>query len=148
VSVDYFHTLGIPLLAGREFTDADTKGSPKVAVVNEAFARKFNLGDRVIGKHMALGAGTNKALDIEIVGLARDAKYDEVSRPAAAAIRDALPAGGHGCAHLLREGGLSNTRGDLGRSRRSCGGSTPIFPSAIFGRWRIRFGTTRAAIER
>jgi predicted permease len=82
VGADYFHTLGIQIIAGREFTDADTKGLPKVAVVNEAFARKFNLVDRVIGKHMALGAGTNKPLDIEIVGLVRDAKYDEVREPA------------------------------------------------------------------
>ena len=82
VGVDYFRTLGIPLLAGREFTDADIKGSPQVAVVNEAFARKFNLVDRVIGKRMALGAGTNRPLDIEIVGLVRDAKYDEVRDPA------------------------------------------------------------------
>src|SRR5688572_1855562 len=82
VGVNYFSTLGIPLLAGREFTDADAKGSPQVAVVNEAFARKFNLVDRVIGTRMALGAGTNKPLDIEIVGLVRDAKYDEVRDPA------------------------------------------------------------------
>jgi predicted permease len=82
VGADYFLTLGIPILAGREFTDADTKGSPKVAVVNEAFVRKFNLANRVIGTRMALGAGTNKALDIEIIGLVRDAKYDEVRDPA------------------------------------------------------------------
>jgi predicted permease len=82
VGVDYFRTLGIPVLAGREFTDADTKGAPRVAVVNEAFARKFNLVDRVVGTRMALGAGTNKSLDIEIVGLVRDAKYDEVRDPA------------------------------------------------------------------
>jgi predicted permease len=82
VGANYFRTLGIPILAGREFTDVDTKGSPKVAVVNEAFARKFNLVDRVVGTHMALGAGTNKPLDIEIVGLVRDAKYDEVREPA------------------------------------------------------------------
>jgi hypothetical protein len=37
----YFRTLGIPLLAGREFTIADAAGAPKVAIVNEAFARKF-----------------------------------------------------------------------------------------------------------
>jgi predicted permease len=82
VGANYFFTLGIPLLVGREFTDADTKGSPRVAVVNEAFARKFNLVDRVVGTRMALGAGTNKPLDIEIVGLVRDAKYDEVRDPA------------------------------------------------------------------
>jgi putative ABC transport system permease protein len=82
VGANYFRTLGIPILAGREFTDVDTKGSPKVAVVNEAFARKFNLVDRAVGTHMALGAGTNKPLDIEIVGLVRDAKYDDVRDPA------------------------------------------------------------------
>jgi predicted permease len=82
VGINYFRTLGIPLLAGREFTDADTKGSPQVAVVNEAFARKFNLGDQVVGKRMALGARTNTQLDIEIVGLVRDAKYDQVRDPA------------------------------------------------------------------
>jgi predicted permease len=82
VGINYFRTLGIPLLAGREFTDADTKGSPHVAVVNEAFARKFNLVDQVVGKRMALGAGLNTPLDIEIVGLVRDAKYDQVRDPA------------------------------------------------------------------
>jgi predicted permease len=82
VGANYFRTLGIPLLAGREFTDADTKGSPQVAVVNEAFARKFNLVDRVVGKRMALGADPSKPLDIEIVGLVRDAKYDQVRDPA------------------------------------------------------------------
>jgi predicted permease len=82
VGADYFRTLGIPLIAGREFTDEDARGSPQVAVVNEAFARKFNLVDRVVGKRMALGADTNQPLDIEIVGLVRDAKYDEVRDPA------------------------------------------------------------------
>ena len=76
-SVDYFRTLGIPLLAGREFTAADSGTSARVAVVNEAFARKFNLGSRTIGTRFALGRG-NRALDIEIVGLVRDAKYNEV----------------------------------------------------------------------
>ena len=77
-SIDYFRALGIPLLAGREFTRADAEGSPKVAVVNEAFARKFNLGSQVVGKRLAMGAGGNRPLDIEIVGLVRDAKYSQV----------------------------------------------------------------------
>jgi predicted permease len=82
VGANYFRTLGIPLLAGREFSDADTRGSPQVAVVNEAFARKFNLVGRVVGTRMALGSDTSKPLDIEIVGLVRDAKYDQVRDPA------------------------------------------------------------------
>ena len=79
VSSDYFRTVGIDLLAGREFTRSDATDRPKVAIVNEAFVRKFNLGARgALGAHLARGAGNNKALDIEIVGVVRDAKYDEV----------------------------------------------------------------------
>ncbi len=81
-SLDYFRTLGIPMLAGREFTRADGPDAPKVAIVNEAFARKFNLGSQVIGKRLAMGAGGNRPLDIQIVALVRDAKYSEVREPA------------------------------------------------------------------
>jgi predicted permease len=79
---DYFRTLGIPLLVGREFSRADGPSAPKVAIVNEAFARKFKLGTQPIGKRIALGSGDNKALDIEIIGLVRDAKYSDVREPA------------------------------------------------------------------
>ncbi len=83
-SLEYFRTLGIPMLAGREFTLADGPQAPKVAIVNEAFARKFNLGSHVIGKRLAMGSGGNRPLDIEIVALVRDAKYSEVREPAPA----------------------------------------------------------------
>jgi predicted permease len=76
----YFSTLGIPLLAGREFTRADTLGASKVAIVNEAFAKKFNLGHDVVGRQMSndRGAGTAPALNIAIVGLVKNAKYSSV----------------------------------------------------------------------
>jgi len=54
-----------------------------VAIVNEAFAKKFNLGRDVIGKHMSDSSHTESAsevLDIEIVGFVRDAKYSQVKR--------------------------------------------------------------------
>jgi predicted permease len=73
----YFQTLGVPLLSGREFTRADAKGAPKVAIVNEEFAKKFNLGRGAVGKRMSTSSLGGK-LDIEIVGLARNAKYSEV----------------------------------------------------------------------
>jgi predicted permease len=76
VGPDYFKALGIKLLAGREFTTADEKGRPKVAVVNEAFAKKFGLGRDVVGKRIS--ESDTGALDIEIVGLAQNAKYSEV----------------------------------------------------------------------
>jgi predicted permease len=76
----YFQTLGMPLLAGREFTRADTMGAPKVAVVNEAFAKKFNLGRDAVGKHMGDNDGPNAKLTMEIVGLVQNAKYSDVKK--------------------------------------------------------------------
>jgi len=75
-STEYFRTLGMPLLAGRDFTSNDIDGAPQVAIVNESFARKFKLTDP-IGRRMAMGRG-NKPLDIRIVGLVADAKYSSV----------------------------------------------------------------------
>jgi predicted permease len=78
INPGYFRALGIPLVSGREFTAADSPGTPKVAIVNEAFAKKFNLGREAVGKHMALGGGTT--LDVEIVGLVQNAKYSQVKQ--------------------------------------------------------------------
>jgi predicted permease len=76
----YFRTLGIPLLAGREFTRADAIGAAKVAIVNEAFAKKFNLGRDAVGKRMMNDSRANAKLEIEIVGLVQNAKYSEVKQ--------------------------------------------------------------------
>jgi predicted permease len=74
----FFHTLGIPLLAGREFSATDTREAPAVAIVNEAFARRFGLDPRtVVGARMAVGRGRTD-LDMEIVGLVRDANHTQV----------------------------------------------------------------------
>jgi predicted permease len=75
VGAGYFKTFGVPLLAGRDFTVSDASMAPRVAIVNEAFAKKFNLGRQVVGKHMSIG---NDSLNIEIVGLAKDSKYSSV----------------------------------------------------------------------
>ena len=83
IGPSYFRTLGVPLLAGREFTRADAAGTPKVVIVNEQFAKKFNLGRNAVGKRVGYGRGSGSALDVEIVGLVRDAKYSEV--------KDAVP---------------------------------------------------------
>ena len=76
----YFQTLGMPLIAGREFTRADTMGAPKVVIVNEAFAKKFNLSrDTVVGKHIGDG-GSDEKLTMEIVGFVQNAKYSDVKK--------------------------------------------------------------------
>ncbi len=74
----YFRTLGIPMIAGREFTATDGLTSPKVAIVNEAFVRKFSPAQTALGKRMQQGAGGKN--DVEIVGIVKDAKYSEVKR--------------------------------------------------------------------
>jgi predicted permease len=73
VGPGYFQTVGMTLLSGREFTRADTERAPKVAIVNQAFAKKFNLLPNPVGKHIG-----RKALDTEIVGFVRDAGYSNV----------------------------------------------------------------------
>ena len=81
VSPGFFRTVGIPLIAGREFTRGDIAGAGNVAIVNEAFAKKFNLGHDVVGKHIGTDSEESKRkLDIEIVGFAQDAKYSDVKR--------------------------------------------------------------------
>jgi predicted permease len=74
VGSDYFKTVGIPLLTGREFTENDRLGTPQVAIVNESFVRKFRI-DSPIGRRMAFGRTTGPSLPIEIVGVVRDARY-------------------------------------------------------------------------
>ena len=78
VGPGYFRTLGIPLLAGRGITAADTLDAPRVAVVNEAFAEKFGLGRDAVGRRMSQSVGNAVELDTEIVGLVEDSKYSEV----------------------------------------------------------------------
>jgi predicted permease len=71
----YFSTMGIPLMAGREFTAADTAMAPKVAIINQAFAR-FYFGDQnPLGK--LIGPGGSKA-EYSIVGVTRNAKYRDM----------------------------------------------------------------------
>ena len=79
VGPGYFKTMSIPLMMGREFTRADAFGAPKVGIVNQAFVKKFNLGDAPMGKRFGRG-GRNDKPDIEIVGVVQDAKYSDVKR--------------------------------------------------------------------
>jgi predicted permease len=73
VGAGYFSAMGIPLIAGREFTAADMASSPKVSVINQTMARYFFGNANPLGRH--LGYGPGKAKDVEIVGVVRDSKY-------------------------------------------------------------------------
>jgi predicted permease len=76
VGPGFFDTLAQPLLAGRDFTVKDLAGAPRVAIVNETLTRYFFGAENPIGHH--IGWGRDKTPDIEIVGVARNAKMSSL----------------------------------------------------------------------
>ena len=89
VSPGYFRTMGIPLVAGRDFDDRDARfesldpnpnlpPSYKVAIVNESYAKHY-FGERSpIGRHIGFGVNPGTKTPIEIIGVVKDAKYTGV----------------------------------------------------------------------
>jgi putative ABC transport system permease protein len=71
VSTDYFKSLAIPLVTGRDFNDQDRLGSPKVVVINEKMAKYFFGDSNPIGKRI----GLDEVPDVTIVGVVKDAQY-------------------------------------------------------------------------
>jgi predicted permease len=78
IGPDYFSTMGIPLIQGREFGPSDTATSPKVAIINEAMALRFFANRSPIGSKFTFGSGDKVHPDIEIVGVAKDSKHATV----------------------------------------------------------------------
>jgi predicted permease len=78
VGPNYFATMGIPLLRGREFTESDGSATPKVAIINEAMARRFFANREPVGSHFAFGGGSRVRPDIEIVGVVKNSKHSSV----------------------------------------------------------------------
>ena len=78
VGPGYYKTMGIQVLSGREFTPSDQLGATKVAIVNEAFAKKFGLGREAVGKYMS--SGGSDSLNVQIIGLVKDASYNDVKQ--------------------------------------------------------------------
>ncbi len=72
VGLNYFSTMGIPLIAGRTFTAQDKKDAPPVAIINETFARRFWPGQSAVGRRFRTGS---EGPLIEVIGVARDGKY-------------------------------------------------------------------------
>lgn len=81
VGPTYFRTMGMPLVAGREFIEADGATAPKVAVINEAMAKYFYSGENPIGRRFGVGGGS--PTDIEIVGVVKDGKEADLRADAA-----------------------------------------------------------------
>jgi predicted permease len=77
VTPEYFRTMRIPVVSGRDFTDTDRDGSLPVAIVNEAFAQRYWPGEDAIGKRFDGGGGRL----LSIVGVVKNGKYEKVDDP-------------------------------------------------------------------
>ena len=76
ISADYFHAAGTELLRGREISQHDDSNSPRVAVINEEFARKiFGSDSNAMGQHFKIDDGAR----IEVVGIVEDGKYNQLT---------------------------------------------------------------------
>jgi putative ABC transport system permease protein len=79
VGPNYFHTMDIHLLAGRDFDDRDNVQAPRVAIVNEEFAKTFFNGQSPVGRAFRQEEGVGRPDDIyQIVGVVRNTKYYEL----------------------------------------------------------------------
>src|SRR6266478_6256808 len=78
VSPNYFSTMRVPLLSGREFNAGDTATNTKVAIINEAMVKSFFGKRSPIGVHFGMGSGDDVKLNIEIVGVVKDTKESHV----------------------------------------------------------------------
>jgi putative ABC transport system permease protein len=76
ITPNFFHTLGMPLIAGRDFLPTDDSKAPSVVIVNQAFARKYFPGENAMGKRIKPGLGDGITNDVmrEIVGVVGDVK--------------------------------------------------------------------------
>jgi predicted permease len=75
ISPGYFSSLGIPFVSGRDFTDQDTAARPKVVIVNQTFAHYYFGDANPLGKRLSMDDDPKAPLDMEIIGVVRDAKY-------------------------------------------------------------------------
>ena len=85
ISPDYFATLGVPIVAGREFTVKDNREvkhspqpedwAPTVVMINETFARRYFPGQNPIGRHLGFGTDPGTRTDMEIIGVVKDIRY-------------------------------------------------------------------------
>ncbi len=78
VTSGFFRTLGLELLAGRNFEASDGAGAPAVAIVNETLARRAWPGQSAVGKQILIG---DRRWPVGIIGVVRDAKYRTIGEP-------------------------------------------------------------------
>jgi putative ABC transport system permease protein len=77
----YFRAMKTPLRNGRAFDERDSDQATKIAMINEAFARRYLPNENPIGQHILLDIGDNKADSLEIIGVVADAKQTQLAAP-------------------------------------------------------------------
>ncbi len=108
VGPDFFTTLGVPVLAGRDFADSDDAGSPHVGIINEEFAKRFLPNQNPLGHIIGTSDGR---YSMTIVGVVKDHKYRSIAE-------DPIP---DGVVHVRTDSGdRAHARRDA-RPRRSAG---------------------------
>ncbi len=86
VTPNWFRTMGIPLLAGRDFTATDVEASTPVAVISETIARRDLAGEDPLGKRLHVSIGRPGGVDYEIVGVVPDIKIASLEGAAGPAV--------------------------------------------------------------
>ncbi|MGH9940810.1 MAG: ABC transporter permease, partial [Pyrinomonadaceae bacterium] len=76
VATDYFKTMGIPVVRGRDFGDGETATSPPIVIVNETLARRLAPDGNALGKRLRMDS---QGEYLEVVGVAKDIKYDQLA---------------------------------------------------------------------
>jgi predicted permease len=79
ITPGFFETMEMPIRSGRAFTERDHQNAPKVVIINETAARKYFQNENPLGQH--IGSRIETAVELEVVGILRDAKYDSVRDP-------------------------------------------------------------------
>ena len=82
VSLNYFQTMSISLLRGREFTEHDRDASPAVLMINETAARRYWPGENPVGSRLSFTTGRAQPTWLEVVGVVKDVLHDGVESPA------------------------------------------------------------------
>jgi putative ABC transport system permease protein len=91
VTPNFFKTMGIPQLAGRDFAASDTADAPLVAIVSEGLVRRYLPGEDPLGKRLQVSVGSAGGMAVEIVGVVGDVRFNSLDTETRAAVYIPLP---------------------------------------------------------
>ncbi len=126
----FFKTMKIPVLLGRDFSDRDVESAPKVGIVNQKFVKRYFGGADPLGRHIGMGIDPGTKLDIQIIGVAGDTKYESMREevPYELYIPSAQKGfAGGGTVYVRSPGDPSNVFNTLRAAMRELDSDTPVY---------------------